>query len=113
MLAIFFDLKRAFETLDRNILIKTMRAYGIGGKVIEWFESWLADRTQQVRFNSEVSNEKKIELGIPQGTPLSCTLFNIYINLLTEQTNGEKMLLLMIHCIGLRLIDLIQTRRTQ
>lgn len=80
ILAVFLDLKRAFEAVDRSILIKKMRNYGIDGTVLKWFESWLADRKQCVKYQEVLSEMKDIELGIPQGTPLSCMTFNVFFN---------------------------------
>jgi len=48
---IFMDLKRAFETIDRERLLEKMYQYGIRGRVLEWFKSYLNNRKQQVRFN--------------------------------------------------------------
>lgn len=90
VVAIFFDLKRAFETIDRQVLLETMKCYGIKGNVLEWFRSWLTDRTQKVFFKTAVSMERGIDIGTPQGTPLSCSLFNIYINpLLSIPLKGD------------------------
>lgn len=80
IIVVFLDLKRAFETIDRGILIKKMRYYGVTGKVISWFESWLSDRIQLTRFGNVVSQPMNVSIGVPQGTPLSCPLFNLYVN---------------------------------
>ncbi|XP_011632002.1 uncharacterized protein LOC105423786 [Pogonomyrmex barbatus] len=50
---IFMDLKRAFETIDRERLLGKLYRYGIRGKVLEWLNSYLKNRTQQVRFNNK------------------------------------------------------------
>lgn len=80
IIAVFLDLKRAFETVDRNILVRMLEHYGAGGNVIKWFQSWLTNRRQYTRFKEEISTSNDIHIGIPQGTPLSCILFIIYIN---------------------------------
>lgn len=48
--AIFLDLKRAFETVDRSIVLDILKRYGIGGSVLKWFTSWLTNRKQFTRF---------------------------------------------------------------
>ena len=77
---IFMDLKRAFETVDRELLIKKMLQYGIRGKVLEWFRSYLNNRKQRVWFNGEYSGIIKTKCGVPQGSVLGPLLFNVYIN---------------------------------
>lgn len=47
---IFMDLKRAFETVDRNRLLEKMCQIGIKGKALNWLRSYLNNRTQKVRF---------------------------------------------------------------
>lgn len=71
---------RAFETLERYILIRRLIAIGVGGKVLTWFTTWLMNRHQRTRFYEKISERKSIDIAVPQGTPLSCALFNVYIN---------------------------------
>jgi len=80
IVAIFIDLRRAFETIDRSILIDVLKSFNITGTVLNWFTSWLTNRVQYTCFCGVMSNEMNIDLGVPQGTPLSCPLFNVYIN---------------------------------
>lgn len=74
------DLKRAFETVDRDRLIDKLERYGFTGKVLEWFRSYLENRTQQVRFNNVWSEELTTEYRVPQRSVLGPLLFIIYIN---------------------------------
>ena len=80
IVAIFLDLKRAFETIDRSILIKKLRYYGIKGKVLDWFSDYLVDRRQSVRLGQSSSSEIVNNLGVPQGSVLGALLFIIYLN---------------------------------
>lgn len=80
VIIIALDLKRAFETINRNKLIEKMELYGIKGVELKWFHSYLNNRKQKTKFNEEISNAISVPIGLPQGTALSVILFLLYIN---------------------------------
>ena len=80
VIAVFLDLKRAFETIDRELLIKKMKLNGFDNEVISWFSSFLTNRTQCTKFNEFMSSKLANAIGIPQGSVLSCILFILFIN---------------------------------
>jgi exonuclease III len=77
---IFLDLKRAFETIDRDRMLKKLECLGFGGTVLEWLRSYLYGRKQCTRVNEINSEYELIECGIPQGSKLGPLLFILYIN---------------------------------
>ena len=77
---VFFDIKKAFDTVDHEILLCKLNKYGISGVELSWFKSYLSDRKQSCFLNGESSSFKFVECGIPQGSCLGPLLFIIYIN---------------------------------
>ncbi len=70
-----FDLSAAFDTLDPGTLIAKLSAMGITGKEAKWFECYLSNRSQRVRYNSDISNSANVLYGVPQGSLLGPVLF--------------------------------------
>lgn len=80
IIAVFLDLKRAFETIDRRLMIKKLKECNLSDEVIEWFVSYLTHRFQKTKIDEFTSFPKECDIGIPQGSVLSCLLFIIFIN---------------------------------
>ena len=74
------DLKKAFDTLDHNILINKLDNIGIRGLPKVLLSSYLSNRSQYVKLNGAISNMERISFGVPQGSVLGPLLFLIYIN---------------------------------
>ena len=79
-LAIYLDLKKAFDTVDHNILLAKLEKYGIRGMTGDWFTSYLRNRKQFCTMNGHKSSAKMVTCGIPQGSCLGPLLFIIYLN---------------------------------
>ena len=45
---IFYDFKKAFDTLSRNLLLHKLQSYGFGGKILTLIKDFLTDRKQEV-----------------------------------------------------------------
>ena len=72
---IFIDLKKAFDTVNHNILLQKLEHYGIRGTSLDWFQSYLKDRMQYVFVNNTSSETKAISCVVPQGSVLGPLLF--------------------------------------
>ena len=88
--ACFIDLKKAFDTLDHNILLQKLEKYGFRGKVLSLLSNYLANRQQYVEHDGIRSSTKTLNTGVPQGSVLGPFLFLIYINDLPSVCKNSK-----------------------
>ena len=77
---IFVDLSKAFDTVNHEILIGKLEHYGITGRALELFKSYLENRKQYVSLDNHKSDTKTINCGVPQGSVLGPLFFIIFIN---------------------------------
>ena len=77
---LFLDLIKAFDTVDLEILLSKLDRYGIRGRALQWFISYILERKQMCKINDTISNVKKIRCGVPQRSNLGPLLFLFYIN---------------------------------
>ena len=77
---IFVDLRKAFDTVNHEILLIKLEHYGIRDSMLKWFQSYLLECKQFVTFNGVSSELLVNSCRVPEGSVLGPLLFLLYIN---------------------------------
>ena len=80
IMAVFFDLEKAYDMTWRYGTMRDLHTLGLRGRLPLYIQEFLRDRTFRVRIDNVYSDECTPQAGIPQGSTLSVTLFAIKIN---------------------------------
>ena len=89
---ILIDLQKAFDTIEHKLLLKKMNYIGYAESTINWFKSYLADRTFVVEVNGELSKPGNLNCGVPQGSILGPLLFLLYVNDMPQSVSCDLLL---------------------
>ena len=77
---VMIDLQKAFDTVDHSILENKLKAIGLDGNAIAWFDAYLTNRMQVTDVGGIFSDPKVVPCGVPQGSILGPLVFLIYVN---------------------------------
>ena len=102
---VFVDLKKAFDTVDHNILLKKLDYYGVRGIANEWFASYLKNRKQFVSISGHISSTQVIQADVSQGSILGPLLFLLHMNDLNKSIKNLRFITLQMIQISCFLIN--------
>ena len=74
------DLSTAFDMVDHDILVKKLGMLGLDNKALDWFRSYLGDRSQTVCIDGCLAQFQEINCGVPQGSVLGPLLYILFTN---------------------------------
>jgi ribonuclease HI len=91
VVALFFDLEKAYDTTWKYGILSDLFKAGLKGRLPQFISQFLEGREFRVRIGSTLSDSHPQEMGVPQGSILSVTLFNLKINSIVScLTTGVK-----------------------
>ena len=77
--SLFLDIKVGFDNIDNNTLTRILRQGGIPPYLVSWVSSFLGERSCTLIFQGAPGTPAPVNVGAPQGSPISALLFLLYV----------------------------------
>jgi len=78
--ALFLDLRKAFDSVNHEIMLSKLKKFGFDSDAMKWFTSYLSERLQCTCLQGQYSSKTRVSCGVPQGSVLGPLLFCLYVN---------------------------------
>ena len=88
-MSVFFDLEKAYDTTWKYGILQDLYQAGLRGRMPLFISYFLENRNFRVRLGSTLSDQYEQEMGVPQSSILSVTLFSLKINSLAKVLNKD------------------------
>lgn len=111
--AVFMDIKRAFDSVNVDILLTSLDHLGIRGITLELIKNFLINRSQVVRINETYSTPISFTQGVVQGSILGPWLFVLFFNHISDLKLNGKIFLYADDCVLLNFHDKNETVDTK
>ena len=108
---ILIDLRKAFDTIDHEILLEILKAIKFSESTIKWFKSYLSEMIFLVNIENKLSDFGEISCGVPQGSILGPLLFLIYVNDMPQAVTSTLLLYADDSCILYQHKDVVQIEK--
>ncbi len=87
--ALFLDFRKAFDLVDHGILLRKLAELNVNKSFWMWTKCFLEEKSQQVKLGDTKSRTMICRVGVPPGSVISPTLFNVHINYLEDSIPGH------------------------
>ena len=88
-ISIFLDLEKAYDTCWKQVILNQLLKLKVNGHLAIYIQNFLENRSIKVKVGNNLSEKLLLDLGVPQGSSISCTLFLIAINTITAFIPSE------------------------
>ena len=109
---ILTDLQKAFDTIDHDVLLQKLYAIGFSKRTINWFKSYLSNRSFKVNFENNFSQPASVSCGLPQGSIFSPLLFLMYVNDMSQAVECHLFLYADDSCLVCQQKDINEIKKT-